>query len=115
MRELTFNELSAVSGASAVSDAVTFAGDAFNFVADRLASSVLGGVAAAAIGGSIGYLHGADAMGVFGLGIIGQLVGAVGGAVIGGVGGVVGGLLVPLSYSFPLAVEAARALIGGQL
>ncbi|ORM81281.1 hypothetical protein HA44_09330 [Mixta gaviniae] len=51
----------------------------------------------------------------FGLGIIGQLVGAVGGAVIGGVGGVVGGLLVPLSYSFPLAVEAARALIGGQL
>ena len=105
MRELTMGEMSHVSGAG-ISDVLYSIGD-------HLASSILGGVTAAVVGGAIGYMHGGDATGILGLSLIGQLVGAAGGSIIGGVGGVIGGALVPLSYSLPLAIEAIQTLIGG--
>lgn len=109
MRELTIGETSTVSGAALTPNDIAF------FIGDHLASSVIGGVAAAVAGGAIGYLHGGDAMGILGLGVIGQLVGAVGGAIIGGVGGVIGGALVSLSYSLPLAEQLAQTIISGEI
>ncbi|MGB9094872.1 colicin V synthesis protein [Erwinia sp.] len=103
MRELTSSEVSDVSGAEGIGE----------FVFDRLKSSVFGSVAAAMTGGTIGYLRGGDAMGIFGLSIIGQLVGAVGAGIIGGIGGAVGGLLVPFSWSYPLAISALQNVVGG--
>ncbi|MXP50297.1 hypothetical protein FD733_16050 [Pantoea sp. Eser] len=107
MRELTIDETFAISGATTTGNDVMF------FIGDHLASAILSGVAAAVAGGAIGYLHGGDAMGVFGLGFIGQMVGAIGGALIGGVGGVIGGSLVSLSYSLPLANLLAETIISG--
>lgn len=106
MRELTLSEMSDVSGSGIIADIG-------GFVVDRTLSSVLGGVTAAVNGGAIGFLHGGDATGIWGLSIIGQLVGAVGGGVIGGVGGFIGGFMVPLSYTYPLVIEAAQNLIAG--
>ena len=108
MRELTINETLSVSGAATAND-VAF------FIGDHLASSIIGGVAATVAGASIGYLHGGDAMGWLGLGVIGQLVGAVSGAIIGGIGGVIGGALVSLSYSLPLANQLAQTIIAGDI
>jgi len=107
MRELTLDEVSGVSGAAITPN------DAALFIGDHLASSVIGGVAAAVAGGAIGYLHGGDAMGILGLSVIGQLVGAVGGAIIGGIGGVIGGAMVSLSYSLPLVEQLAQTIISG--
>ncbi|GLR08810.1 hypothetical protein COO59_15825 [Mixta theicola] len=69
MRDLALNEIAIVSGGITPCEIA-------GFVGNRLASSIFGGVAAAVTGGSIGYLHGGNAMGVLGLGIIGQFVGA---------------------------------------
>jgi|GEM_PF-1261163 len=107
MRELTVGEISNVSGAALTPNDVAL------FIGDHLGSSIIGGVAAAVAGGAIGYLHGGDAMGILGLGVIGQLVGAVSGAIIGGVGGVIGGSLVSLSYSLPLVEQLAQTIISG--
>lgn len=106
MRELTMNETLTVSGAATPNEIALFIGD-------HLASSIIGGVAATFAGGAIGFLHGDDAMGIFGLGVIGQLVGAVGGAIIGGIGGVIGGALVPLSYSLPIVNQVAQTIVSG--
>jgi len=106
MRELAFNEVSCVAGGATPHEIA-------NFIGDRLASSILAGVAAAVTGGSIGYLHGGDAMGVLGLSVIGQLVGGVVAGTIGGVGGLVGGLLVPFDYCYPLAMDAFKTVISG--
>ncbi|URQ60657.1 hypothetical protein LQ939_18780 [Pantoea alhagi] len=111
MRELTLQEMHFVSGSSIADNPANL----FNFVGDRLASSIFGCVAAAITGGSIGYLHGGDAMGVLGLSIIGQLTGGVTAAVIGGVGGLIGGLLVPFDWSYPLALKAINTVIGGKV
>lgn len=107
MRELTMQEMSCVSGAASTPN------DVAAFIGDHLASSIISGVAAAVAGGAIGYLHGADATGVFGLGLIGQLVGAIGGAAIGGIGGLIGGGLVSLSYSLPLVEKFMQTMISG--
>jgi hypothetical protein len=108
MRELAFNEVSCVAGGATPNEIA-------NFIGDRIASSILAGVAGAVTGGSIGYLHGGDAMGVWGLSIIGQMVGGVVAGAIGGIGGVIGGLLVPLDYCYPLAIEAFETVIGGKV
>ncbi|MEL7698279.1 MULTISPECIES: hypothetical protein [Pantoea] len=107
MRELTIDETFAISGATTTPNDIAF------FIGDHLASAILCGVAAAAAGGAIGFLHGGDAMGVFGLGFIGQIVGAAGAAIIGGIGGVIGGSLVSLSYSLPLAIQLAQTIASG--
>ncbi|ELH8609784.1 TPA: hypothetical protein ONC18_004163 [Enterobacter kobei] len=109
MRELLDSEVCTVTGAATVADVNNFALGVFS----HIGSAILGGVMAGTVGGIIGYKHGGDSTGVWGLSLIGQLVGAVGGAVIGGTGGVIAGSLVPLSYAFPLAQQAVKTIISG--
>lgn len=111
MRELSSQEMEFVSGASTAEEL----NNAANILIDHIASSVVASVTAATVGGIIGFKHGGDATGIWGLSLIGQLVGALGGAIIGGIGGAVGGALVSTSYSFPLIQQAVQTIISGSI
>jgi hypothetical protein len=109
MRELNFIEVNQVAGgANAFSDGL-------EFIAGRIGGALMATAVTTVVGGMIGYMRGGDATGVWGLGIIGQLVGAVSGGLIGGIGGAIGGLIVPPDYAFKYCSEAIQVLINGQI
>lgn len=114
MRELNVVEFDNVFGAAGE----TGTGNTSDFLMtmlDHIGSSIIGCATAAMVGGTIGYKHGGDATGIWGLGIIGQVVGFFGGVCIGGLGGLIGGALVPLSYSLPIVKQAIDVLANGQV